>query len=56
LLGEFVLELGQPVDDPLLGAVALDLSSGDARRILHRDGSGHERMERMERTLRAAME
>jgi hypothetical protein len=53
LLGEFCFELGQPIDDPLLGAVALDLSSGDARRILHRDGSGHERMER---TLRAAME
>ncbi len=42
-LGEPLFELRKLVDDRLLGAVAFDLSSGDARRILHRDGSRHER-------------
>ena len=42
-LGEAAFELCQPGDDRFLGGIAFDLSGGDARRILHRDGSGHER-------------
>jgi hypothetical protein len=33
-LGESLFELRQPVDDRLLAAVAFDLPSGNARRIL----------------------
>src|SRR5262249_56325433 len=45
-LGEWGLEPGQPVDDRLLAGVAFNLSGGDARRILHRDGGRHERGDR----------
>jgi hypothetical protein len=33
-LGESLFELRQPVDDRLLAAVAFDVPSGNARRIL----------------------
>ena len=42
-LGESPFELRQPVDDRLLAAVAFDLPSGNARRILQLDGGRHER-------------
>ena len=39
--GKFVFEPHEAIYDRLLRVVALDLSSGDLRRILRRDGSGH---------------
>src|SRR5262249_35394210 len=42
-LGQSRFEPRQPVDDRLLAGVAFNLSGGDARRILHRDGGRHER-------------
>src|SRR5262245_64398114 len=42
-LGQSRFEPRQPVNDRLLAGVAFNLSGGDARRILHRDGGRHER-------------
>src|SRR5262249_16840879 len=51
-LGKLVFELREAINDRLLGIVAFDLSSGYLRRILRRDGSGHEVNERSVEGLR----
>src|SRR5262249_44732697 len=51
-LGKRVFTLREAINNRLLGIVAFDLSSGYLRRILRRDGSGHEVKERSVEGLR----